>query len=125
MAIMVRMGPGGANALGGGRSPLSDHKLLFLNAQAFAASNQTSLAYALARKVSQSARPPLAVEARQMMTALRSRGVPERTPRLVDPWRPSLPHLAAHVLLMLTGPAVAVIAVVMLGWIGGMFAPPD
>ncbi len=105
------------NAMGGVRHPVSDHRLLLLNAQAFLASKNTSLAYALARKVSGSAKPPLVAEARKMMSALRSMGVPERTPRLVDPWRHSLPHMAAHAMLALSGPAVVLMIALALGWV--------
>lgn len=105
------------NAAGGVRHPVSDHRLLLLNAQAFLASKKHSLAYALARKVSASAKPPLVAEARKIMTALRSAGVPERTPRLVDPWRPSLPHMAAHAMLALSGPALVLMIAVAFGWI--------
>jgi hypothetical protein len=106
------------NALGGARQPLSDHRLLLMNAKAFLASNNTALAYALARKVNATARPPLANEARQLMSALRSSGVPEKTPRLVDAWRPSLTHITAHLALALSGPVLLLIIALAFGWIG-------
>ncbi len=110
------------NALGGARKPASDQKLLLLNASAFLARNKTSLAYALARQVSLTAEPPLAFEARNMMTRLKALGAMERTPRLTDPWRPSLPHLVAHALLALSAPA-ALAGLAVFVWIGRMTAP--
>ncbi len=107
------------NALGGARRPASDQKLLLLNASAFLACDRTSLAYALARQVSLTAEPSLAREARNMMTRLTALGAMERTPRLVDPWRASLPHLVAHGLLVLSGPAVLAGLMAFI-WIGRM-----
>jgi hypothetical protein len=107
----------GANAMGGVRQPASDQRLLLVNAQAFLAANNTALAYALARKVSASANPPLSAEAKRMMTALRSSGASARTPRLVDAWRPSLPHMAAHLALALSGPAALLMLAVTFGWV--------
>jgi hypothetical protein len=105
------------NAMGGVRQPNSDQRLLLMNAQAFLANNNTALAYALARKVSTSAKPPLSAEARKMMTALRSSGASERTPRLVDAWRPSLTHIAAHLALALSGPALLLTLALTFGWV--------
>ena len=106
------------NARGGQRQPASDQRLLLLNAQAFLAKNNASLAYALARKVSASAKPPLAAEARKMMSILRANGASERTPRLLDAWRPDPAHIAAHLVLALAAPTILLIVAVSLGWIG-------
>lgn len=110
------MGPGFtviailANARGGLTHEPTNQRLLLQNSKAFLARDRALLAYALAQKLDAAGDAGIAGEARQVISQLRAKGVPEPSTPLRDVWAARPVDWAAHTVMALWAPIAAAAA---------------
>ena len=111
------------NALGGRESNDLNEKLLWYNAVAFLSKGKLALSYALAQQLRKASNTEIAFDAVKLMDQLRAAGVPAASPLLRNPWTWNLPHLLAHVGLLIAIPGGAIGLAMYEDKIGGGYGP--
>jgi hypothetical protein len=101
------------NAMGGGRKPATDRRLALLNAEAFLESDNSALAYALARPLREDRDPAVAKAALRIVERSKAKGLPRMVVALKDPWGLKADYLLSH-LVFVVGPVSLFVAIGML-----------